>query len=110
MLTDKQTAALTRLADMLDLISDSVRECAREFSGHDESFPAVVETAALAAPLDGWTPELIEHHRKGDISEKELHALPSWMHFAPEGYNWIQFKYFAPDGVELRSTLVKAAA
>ena len=110
-LTEEQAIAAEVLADALLELSVAVRGFANLFARPAESFPAVVEAAAMAQPEPGeWTPELIERYRKDDISDKELHALPSWMHFAPEGYNWLEFKYFAPDGVELRSTLVKAAA
>ena len=68
-ITRRQIAAIKRLAGALQALADAFQECAKEASqSHAESFPAVVEAAAVACAShrDGWTLELIEYWRMND--------------------------------------------
>ena len=111
MLSSEQSAALENLCNMANAFALVLREFAHAFRGHEESFPAFIEAAAVPVPpLDGWTPELIEHWRKNEATPAIWDALPECLKTPPAGFRWLEFAADTPEGPEICNTLMKAAA
>ena len=111
-LTEEQAASFEHLCNAADVFALALRNFRHVLqSGPAESFPAVVEAAAMAQPeSEGWTPELIDHWRKNDATPAIWDALPECLKTPPDGFKWLEFAADTVDGVELCNTLMKAAA